>query len=437
MTCPPRRRGTRLRSCLTTGLSVTMLLLTVLVVPATINGLAAVAAADPLPSNDPFYSYSAPIDGLTPGTVLRTRAITFASGELKTPVPGTQALYRTTDQHGRPTTAVTTMFRPIVPAPTPRIVSYHVAYDALGDQCDPSYTLRGNEPNRLSEVEQAVIAGYLASGHVVSVPDYEGQQQEWTVGRQSGYNALDGIRATESVLKLSARTPVGLVGYSGGSVPTQFAAEVAPDYAPELNIVAAAAGGLPVDMAHNLPYISGSTDWAGVIPALISAYSRAYDLGTDSFLSPYGESLVNTVADLCIADFARNYPGLTDAQMVKAPYTSLLQVPSVVEAINDNIMGASGTPRTPIFLAVGQSDGTGDQVMVTRDVQGLASEYCSRGVSVTYQRYAGDNHGAAYIPFQRDAAVYLQQHFNGIAGASGCATIAPGNSLAPLPVPTA
>lgn len=380
-------------------------------------------AGDPAPSDDPFYSYNEPLDGLVPGTVLRTRAITFASGELDTPIPGTQALYRTTDQHGNPTTAVTTAFRPIVPTPQARIVSYHIAYDALGDQCDPSYTLRGNAPNRLSEVEQTVIAGYLATGHIVSIPDYEGQEQEWTVGRQSGYIALDGIRATESILRLPSSTPIGLIGYSGGSVPTQFGAEVAPAYAPELNIVAAAAGGLPVDMAHNLPYISGSTDWAGVIPALITAYDRAYDLDTDSFLSPYGAGLVNTVSNLCIADFARNYPGLTDAQMVQAPYTSLLQVPSVIAAINDNVMGSSGTPQTAMLLAVGQSDATGDQVMVTADVQGLAYDYCSRDVPVDYIRYPGDNHGAAYIPFQRDAALFLHQHFNGTSGPSGCADL--------------
>lgn len=436
MKCSPQRRGPQRRRSFMAGLGAVALMLAALVVPVSINGAVGVAAADPLPADDPFYSYSGSLDGLSPGAVLRTRAITFASGELKTPIPGTQALYRTTDQQGNAATAVTTVFRPIVPAAAPRIVSYHVAYDALGSQCDPSYTLRGNEPNRLSEVEQAVIAGYLASGHVVTIPDYEGLQQEWTVGRQSGYAALDGVRASQAVLDLPVSTPVGLIGYSGGSVPTQWGAEVAPDYAPELNIVAAAAGGLPVDMAHNLPYISGSTNWAGVIPALIAAYDRAYDLGTGSFLSPYGEGLVNTVSDLCIADFARNYPGLTDAQMVQAPYTSLLQVPSVVSAINDNIMGSSGTPDAPLFLAVGQSDATGDQVMVTEDVQGLAHDYCSRGVDVDFTKYSGDNHGAAYVPFQRDAAVFLQQHFNGLAGPSGCATIAPGNSLDPLPVPT-
>lgn len=387
------------------------------------------------PSDDQFYSWTKSLEDLSPGTVLRTREIKLAVGEVRTPISGTQALYRSTDQYGEPSTAVTTMFRPIEAQPDARIISYHVAYDALGDECDPSYTLRGNEPNVLSEVAEAVIAGYLATGHIVSVPDYEGLQEGWTVGRQSGYNALDGIRATESVLGLAPDTPVGLIGYSGGSVPTQWGAEVAPAYSPELNIVSAAAGGLPVNMAHNLTYVSGGADWAGVIPALVGAYSRTYNLDTDSFLSPYGARLVNTVSDLCIADFAHNYPGLTDAAMVKTPNTSLLQIPSMVEASNDNIMGSSGTPRAPMFIAVGQADDTGDQVMVTADVRGLAHEYCARGVSVDYRVYDGDDHREAYVKFQRDAAVFLLERFRGVQAPDKCADIPPGNSLEPTPVP--
>ncbi|NED62022.1 lipase, partial [Streptomyces sp. SID10244] len=85
--------------------------------------------------------------------------------------------------------------------------------------------------------EEIAIGGYLAAGYTLSVPDYEGQQQEWTIGRQSGHLALDGIRAAEKVLRLPSSTPVGMVGYSGGSVPTGFGAELAPTYAPELAIV--------------------------------------------------------------------------------------------------------------------------------------------------------------------------------------------------------
>lgn len=296
-----------------------------------------------------------------------------------------------------------------------------MAYDALGSQCDPSYTLTGaGQQGAAGTLEQGVISGYLSNGYDVVVPDYEGPQLEWTVGRQSGYMALDGIRAAERVLRLPASTPVALAGYSGGSVPTQWGAEVASRYAPELRIVGAAAGGLPVNLAHNLPYVSGSKDWSGVIPALIVAYRRAYGLDVDSFLSPKGTRIVNQVQHQCINDFASKFPGLTDASMVRAPYTSLLQVPSVSAAIADNVMGTAGTPRVPMLLAVGDADGTGDGVMVTRDVAGLARKYCRQGVPVTYAQYNGLSHGDAFFPFQADTARFLTARFAGAPKTSTC-----------------
>lgn len=388
----------------------------------------------PIPADDPFYSWDGSLD-VAPGAILRSRPMVFATPTLTTPITGEQVLYRTTDQQGNAVVTGAAVMRPLVPGPA-KIVSYHMAYDALGSQCDPSYTLSGGGgTNQIAQAEQAIIAGYLAAGYTVVAPDYEGEQMEWTVGRQSGYAALDGVRATQQLLGLPSSTPVALLGYSGGSVPTQWGAEVAPYYAPEINLVGAAAGGLPVDLAHNLPYISGTDDWSGVIPALIVAYQRAYGLDTSSFLSDYGTQLVQQVSGLCIAEFAKDFPGLTDADMVKAPYTSLLDVPEVVEAINDNIMGTAGAPRIPMFLAVGHSDPIGDTVMVTADVQGLAHQYCGQGVDVQYSQYDGLTHGDAFPPFEAQALVFLTERFAGGPTHSNCATIPVGNSLAPMPVP--
>ncbi|MAU83136.1 MAG: lipase [Gordonia sp.] len=396
--------------------------------------IAAPGPGSPLPSADPFYSYSGPLENIAPGTVLRSRPMTFRTPTLDSPITGTQVLYRTTDQAGDGAVTVATVLRPLTPGPT-RLVSYHMAYDALGSKCDPSYTLSGGYANSLNTAEQGVIAGYLAAGYTVVAPDYEGEDLEWTIGRQSGYAALDGVRAAQSFLRVPDSTPVGLVGYSGGSVPTQWGAEVAPRYAPELNIVGTAAGGLPVDLAHNLPYIDGSDQWAGVIPALVVAYQRTYDLDVDSFLSTRGKQTSQQVSDECIVEFAGNYPGLTSADMVKPPYSGLLDVPEVVRAVNDNIMGTAGTPRSPLFLAVGHSDAIGDTIMVTGDVAGLAHEYCTRGVDVTYAQYDGRTHGQAFPVFEAQALPYLTDRFNGVPTRSNCATIPRGNSLAPMAVP--
>ena len=412
------------------------LIITALLLPGGTAAVPAAAHAEPplLPSDDPFYTYDQPLTTTDPGTVLRSRPAPFAFPNLSTPITSTQVLYRTTTQQNTPTAAVTTVLRPLVPGPT-RLLSYHMAYDALGSQCNPSYTLTGRTDSPGAVMEQAVIAGYLTAGYTVVVPDYEGLDLEWTVGRQSGYAALDGIRAAEQILGLPASTPIAMSGYSGGSVATEWAAEIAPHYAPELTLVGAAAGGLPVHLAHNLPYVSGSADWAGVIPAMVVAFQRAYNLDTAAFLSERGAQLTDAVETMCLGQFAKRYPGLTDAEMVRAPYHSLLDVPAAAAAVNDTIMGTAGTPAVPLLLAVGQSDPIGDSVMVARDIEALAHQYCGNGVPVTYARYQHHDHIAAFARFQAEAAQFLTDRFAGTSPTTNCASIGPGNSLAPVPIP--
>jgi len=409
-----------------------LLMIAALALAGVVGGAGTVVAQPvqpiPVPSADPFYTFDGPLDDVAPGTVLRAREVPYGAPDLPTPITGRQVLYRTTDEQGAPSVTVATVLRSLLPGPA-KLLSYHTAYDGLGSECDPSYTLTGQGSSRTAVFEQAVITGYLAAGYDVVVPDYEGEDLAWTIGRQSAYAALDGIRAAETVLALPASTPVGMVGYSGGSVPTQWGAELAPRYAPELNLVGAAAGGLPVDPAHNLPYVSGSAEWAGVIPALVVAYRRAYGLDTAAFLSDYGSEVVAQVQSNCIGSFASAYPGLTDAQMVRAPYTSLLDVPEVVAAIDENVMGSAGTPAVPMLLAVGDVDGIGDSIMITADVEGLAHEYCERGVAVTYSEYPGLSHSDAFFPFEAQAAQFLADRFTGVPAGSNCAVVGSGNAL--------
>lgn len=387
----------------------------VLALALTVGAVSLTPVAQAAPgSGDPFYGYGGVLANKKPGDILKSRQVSFVAEGIGMPVATSQLLYRSVGEQGQPISGVTTVLRPPVTGPT-RIISFHMAYDGLGPACDPSSTLQGRSPSVAGRVEQAVMATYLARGYTIVVPDYEGQQSEWTIGRQSAQLALDSVRAAERFLGIPASTPVGMVGYSGGSVPTEFGAELAPSYAPELDIVGAAAGGLPVDLAHNLGYVSGTKDWAGVIPALVEVYRRTYDLPVQDFLSPRGLDLIKQVRGGCIASFAADYPGLTDRDMVRAPYTGLLQLQSVRTAIADNVMGTLGRPRVPILLGVGQSDATGDGVMITADVAGLAANYCRAGVHAQFARYNGDDHGKAFFPFQVDANKFLSAAFDGRA----------------------
>jgi hypothetical protein len=401
--------------------------------------LAAAGGGPVLPTRDPFYSYSGSLKRVAPGTVLRRRTITIAVSGAATSMTATQLLYRTTGELGQPTVTVATVIQPTGQVGPTRIVSYQSAYDALGPQCDPSYTLRGGNPSyALAASEEPLILGYVKAGDAVVVSDYEGEQLDWGAGQESGYGTLDGIRAAEHLLDVpAATTPVGMIGYSGGSIATEFASELAPSYARGLDIVGAAEGGVPVDFLHNLAYINGSPSWSGIIPANLVALSRAFHVSLKKYLSPYGLKLTHQVAHECITNFLGAYPGLTYQKLVKPRYRDIDKNTTLVKISDHLIMSRSGTPKGPLLIGVGDSDGTGDGIMVTGDDEALAHTYCRRGVSVQFTVYTGDDHTAAAGPFEGAAATFLSERLGGLPVSDGCASIGAGNSLAPIPVPAA
>jgi Secretory lipase len=403
----------------------------------------AAIASTPLPPNeDPFYSYSGstPLGDIAPGTVLNERSVQVALGTTSTPITAEQLLYRTTGELGQPIATVTTVLMPATGTAVPDLVDYLSFYDALGAQCDPSYTLQGGDPGSANEeqteAEEAFIASYLANDFIVTIPDFEGPDLEWTAGYLAGYASLDAIRATESYLTLPASTKAGLSGYSGGSIAAEFASEVAPHYAPELDIVGVAEGGIPVDYAHNLAYINGATtSWSSIIPAVLDALSLAYGVDLTPYLSPYGVQLTTQDAQACIGSLS-GVPGLTIQDLLKPQYQDFLATPVFAKIVDDLIMGSvPGHPTGPLFMGVGDSDGTGDGIMVTADVEGLAHEYCQQGVPLQLSVYQGSDHTEAAVQFEPAAISFLQQRFAGVPFQNGCSSVPIGNSLAPLPIP--
>jgi hypothetical protein len=267
-----------------------------------------------LPSQDPFYTYagSTPLRRIAPGTVLRHRSVRLSLGT-STPVAAEQLLYRTTGQRGEPTVTVTTVLQPPSAPVLPRIVGYLSFYDGLGSRCDPSYTLAGGDSGDSTYQQEAyeeelLILWYLAQGDIVTVPDFEGTGLHWMAGRESGYGALDAIKATESYLSLGSGAMVGLSGYSGGSVAADWASELAPAYAPQLRIVGVAAGGIPADYFSHFAYIDGTTEYSAALPGELLGLARAYGIDLDKYLSPLGQKVVTELADSCIASAFGNYP---------------------------------------------------------------------------------------------------------------------------------
>ena len=369
--------------------------------------------------------------GVAPGTVLKSRAVAPKIMTEEPAVDATQVLYRTTGELGQPTVTVATVIEPLGRAKPTGVVSYQDPYDGLGPECDPSYNLQAGLTPADPMVTPGAIADYVDAGFYVVVADYEGEQFDEAAGQEEGYATLDGIRAAESRLGLSAgSTPVALVGFSGGAIATDYATELAPKYAPGLDIVGAAEDGVAVDYAHNFEYVNGSPSWSEVVPAALVGLSRAFHVDLDQYLSAFGKEVIAAVSGTCAGHVV--VPTVTLQELFKPQYRDIFTVPAFANMFNRLIMSRTGTPKGPLFLANGNSDGTGDGVMVAKDVEALAHTYCQRGVSVQFHEYKGLDHGQSFAPFSAGALAFLTARLHGRPVADGCSSIGPGNSLAPI-----
>jgi hypothetical protein len=422
-----------------------------LVAAALILAAPVASAAPPTPEEDPFYTYTGtkPLAEIAAGTVLKTRTESYHVVGVPLPVQAVQLLYRTRNQVGEPTVNVTSVLKPAITIGAPQVISYQSFYDSLSPNDEPSYAITGGVSltGAIPQVESALIGPSLLVDRTVVITDTEGEKADFAAGPEYGYTTLDGLRAAlaSSATGLSSTKKIGLIGYSGGAIATEWAAELAPKYAPEVNskLIGAAMGGVLVDPAHNLHYVEGSLSWAGIIPMAIIGVSRAFHIDLTPYLSEYGKTLYAKLEKASIVNVIAQYPGLTWAQIAKPEYPAPESIPVYVHTVNQLIMGTGGTPTTPLEIAqgaLGELEGTvgnkpgigeGDGVMVAGDVRSLARQYCSHGDKVQYEQFPL-GHVTTAVPWIASAMTWLNNRFLGLPAPSNCSSIEPGNSLAPI-----
>jgi secretory lipase len=384
-------------------------LLTALLLAALLLAAAASAAtADPVrpPADDPFYQPPAGFEQARPGTVLRTRPVTVTGLGVPVPVHATQALFRSTDATGDPVAVVTTLMVPLTGYPGTRpLVSYQQAIDSLGDQCDPSYTLRTGTAYELPLMSQA-----LGRGWAVTTTDFEGPRNAYGAGPMAGHAVLDGIRAATRLLGEQG-TPVGMWGYSGGGQATAWAAELQPSYAPELRLQGVAAGGVPADLAAAGRQLDGGP-FAGLFLAAAVGVGREYP-EILHVLNDEGRALVNRIGDMCVAEEAA-----TLAFQRLDHYTTMpnpLADPVVARVLQANDLGKV-TPAAPTYLY----HSVFDELIPYASARRLRDTYCAHGGSVQFVPDYLSEHNVLAGTGAPGAVRFLADRFAGRPAPSNC-----------------
>ena len=423
------------------------LLIAVIATTAALVGLLTPAQATS--PSDPFYRYTGttPLANYTPGTVLRTRTVNYSIQGLALPLTAIQILFRTTNAVGAPSVGVTTVVRPVgATGPITQVVSYQSFYDSLNPADEPSVAIAGGTglgPG-IANVETLLFAPMLLAGKAINIPDTEGQSADFAAGPEYGHVTLDSIRAISrtSATRIPASAKVALIGYSGGAIASEWAAEQARTYSPDVasRIVGTAIGGVLVDPAHNMSYVGGSTVWAGVIPMAIIGVARSYHINLSQYMNAYGRTVFNALQHASISQALGTYPGLTWQKMALPQYANPDHVLAYVNAVNKLIMSTGGTPSAPLFIGQGtggflegtmpsKAYGAGDGVMIAGDVRTLARTYCARGVRTQYVEYPL-SHFTSVALWVPQAYGWVLDRFAGRTAPSSCGSIAAGNPIA-------
>ncbi|MEV0294475.1 lipase family protein [Nocardia sp. NPDC050710] len=345
----------------------------------------------PLPSADPFHRPPRGFAARPAGTILRSRKIELALfGVVPQRVSAWQLLYRSCDLHGTPEAAVTTVLLPegADPSEDRPLLSFQTAMDAVAEKCSPSYALRrgARAIGAVTQFEWLLVANALRRGWAVSIADHEGPHGNFGAPREPGYRALDGIRAALDFapLGLHADTQVAVWGYSGGGMASSWAVEMAPTYAPELNIVGAVLGAPVGDPGQVFERLNGS-NYAGLPAVVIAALRRLYPaLGAvvRDELSQDGRRFVARAESStpvgAILALANKKVG---DYMTGRSLDEILAGPDF-RAMFDDLRLGNSTPNCPLLVV----QPVHDQVIHMDGVDGQVARYRQGGATVTYVR---------------------------------------------------
>jgi triacylglycerol lipase len=342
----------------------------------------------PTPESDPFYAAPADLDAIPPGTVLRSRQVQLSFfGRLRHGMAW-QLMYRSTDCHGHPEAAVTTVVVPrgTDPATCP-LLSYQCAIDAVSARCFPSYALRlGAELVGASvQAEFLFITAALSRGWAVSIPDHEGLSGMWGAPYEAGFRVLDGLRAAvgHPELGLSPDASMAVWGYSGGGLATGWAAEAAATYAPELAIVGAVMGSPVVDPESVARRLNASP-WAGLaalmVASLVHVFPQAQKV-VDEHATEDGKALLAQIEGMSTGAAIRRFRNVDIADYVDVGFEELFALPELRHVFEVTRLGQK-TPSMPVLLI----QGVHDKIVDVADVDRLAQTYAEGGAAVSYHR---------------------------------------------------
>jgi alpha-beta hydrolase superfamily lysophospholipase len=334
-----------------------------------------------------FYTPPRLDHGASPGDPVRLRPIFVPRLPLAT--RAWQLLYISTNTGGDriPVTALVIIPDATLDTVGPAVeglLVYYPPFHGLGGRCAPSQLLAaGREPNI------GAITAALEQGWVVAVADGEGLgvkasgPHTFLAARAAGQIVLDLARAARRIPALTTPMPVTAWGYGDGGRAVAAAGELAPLYAPELDLRGICAGAVVSDLAA-MASANSTGPYAGLGLAGLIGLARAYpQLPLHDVLTDHGRRAVAHAASLTAAQLLHRYPQPLGHWCARVdPWNT----PAWRQVLATETL-AHTAPAAPLHLYHGYKD----QVVPVGAGERTLLAYRAHGTTVTGRHYWADH----------------------------------------------
>lgn len=283
----------------------------------------------------------------------------------------------------------------------------------LGDGCAPSLT-DGAPPEALP---------WLAAGYAVVEPDLEGigvdspGDHPYLHGPGTGRSVLDAIRAARSVYGGVLSNKIAAWGFSSGAHGSLWVGEMAPSYAPELDV----RGIISLDPIDMISEAMGST-WtqAGFTVWWVQGQHAGDPVGL-----PYSEVLkpeaIALLPQLNAGCLDQTYP-LFDAIPGGPLLANPLSLPNWAAAFHASDPG--WYKSAPVFLAGGNDFTSSIPALPHEWHQNYINRACALGSSVLFRIFNGSHMVMETQPVQDAALAWIDARMAGTPQ-TGCTTTGP------------
>lgn len=268
------------------------------------------------------------------------------------------------------------------------------------------------------------LDAFLDAGYVVAATDYEGLGtpgvHPYLVGESEGRGVLDAARAARNLPGAMAGEQLLLWGHSQGGQGSLFAAQLAPSYAPELDLVATAAAAPAGELAKLLNLDADTAEGIVLGAYAVNSYAEVYADTTpppmeDQVITATGLPAIAPLVELC------NLTQSDQMATIAVPLTGNFFVgdPGSVEpwATLLSINSAGGQRiESPVLVTQGDADTIVDPPTTTE----LVAAYCAKGTAITERTYPGVTHDEIGYSSAADVAEWFASALDGRTPTSGC-----------------